>query len=132
MTCNAYRGRTTSVAIVLAATGYLVMCGTTAEPAAGQGFSETANAGWSTQVWLGASPVDPAKEQPEGAATEKKSAANAAAPAAGENSSDVPKQSKSIEDAFRSDPQYEDEVQCRGAGRHLRREDRVCAAAPAA
>ena len=55
MTCNAkgnlrYRARTTTATIALVAGGYLVMSGTTAEPAAGESSSEAGKGGWSTQV----------------------------------------------------------------------------------
>ncbi len=46
----------------MVAGGYLVISGTTAEPAAGQSSSEAGKGGWLTQVWPGASP-GPAKDQ---------------------------------------------------------------------
>ena len=58
-----YRARTTTATIALVAGSYLVMSGTTAEPAAGQGSSEARNGGWLTQVWPGASRVEPADGQ---------------------------------------------------------------------
>jgi hypothetical protein len=57
------RTRTTTATIALVAGGYLVMSGTTAVPAAGQSSSEAGKGGWLTQVWSGASPADPAKDQ---------------------------------------------------------------------
>jgi hypothetical protein len=45
--------RTTTATIALAAGGYLVLSGTTAEPAAGQGSSEAVKGGWLTQVLPG-------------------------------------------------------------------------------
>ena len=111
MTCNAYRVRTTSAAIVLAAAGYLVMSGTTAGPAAGQSASEARSGGWLTQVRLGVYPTDPAEDQTDAkhvdAGSEKKTARNAADPAADESSSKVHKEGKLIQDAFQPDPQYE-------------------------
>ena len=56
MTCNAkgnlrYRARTTTATIALVAGGYLVMSGTTAEPAAGESSNRGRKGDWSTQVW---------------------------------------------------------------------------------
>lgn len=53
-----YRARTTTATIAMVAGGYLVMSGTTAEPAAAQS-SEARKGGWSTQVV----PGEPAEEQ---------------------------------------------------------------------
>ena len=58
-----YRARTATATIALVAGGYLVLSATTAEPAAGQSSSEAGKGGWLTQVWSGASPADPAKNQ---------------------------------------------------------------------
>jgi hypothetical protein len=58
MICNGNllcRARTTTATIALVAGGYLVMSGTTAAPAAGEG--------WLTRVLPGASQVDPAEDQ---------------------------------------------------------------------
>ena len=112
MTCNAkgnlrYRARTTTATIALVAGGYLVMSGTTAEPAAAQSSSEASKGGWLTQVWPGASRVDPAEDQAEpqyvGASPKEKPADNTADPAA-------PKRSKkwtARRDLFRPGPQYD-------------------------
>jgi hypothetical protein len=91
VTCNAkgylrYRIRTITATVALVAGGYLVMSGTTAPPAAGQGSSEVSKGGWSTQVLPGASRVDPAEGQADpqyvGAISKKKAADNIAEPAA--------------------------------------------------
>ncbi len=106
MTCNAYRARRTISTIALLAAGYLVMSGTTAEPAASQSSSEARNGGWLTQVRLGNSRVDPAENQANAqyvdSYSEKKTADNTADPAARTHSNVDGK-----EDLFRSDPQYE-------------------------
>jgi hypothetical protein len=93
------------------------MSGTTAGPAVAQGTSEAIKGGWSTQVRLGAAPVDPTEEQTEArettARSEKKTAGNSADPAADQNSSEH-KKSKLSHDAFRPDPQYEVEYNAQG------------------
>jgi hypothetical protein len=82
VTCNAkgnvwYRARTTTATIGLVVSGYLVMSGTTAGPAVGQGSSEVAKGGWSTQVQPTAR-VDAAENQSEkqyiGASSKEKTA----------------------------------------------------------
>src|SRR4029453_12880623 len=82
VTCNAkgnvwYRARTTTATIGLVVSGYLVMSGTTAGPAVGQGSSEGAKGGWSTQVQPTAR-VDAAENQSEkqyiGASSKEKTA----------------------------------------------------------
>ena len=99
MTCNAkgnlrYRARTATATIALVAGGYLVMSGTTAEPAAGQSSSEARSGGWLTQVWPGVSYV--------GAYSEKKTADDTADPASSTHSKVDGK-----EDLFRPGPQYD-------------------------
>jgi len=80
--CNAkgnvwYRARTAIATIGLVAGGYLVLSGTTAGPAVGQGSSEIAKGGWSTQVQPTAR-VDAAEGQVEkqyvGASSKEKTA----------------------------------------------------------
>jgi hypothetical protein len=76
-----YRARATTATIGLVASGCLVISGTTAGPAAGQGSSEVAKTGWSTQVQPTAR-VDPADSRAEiqyvGASSKEKSAEPAA------------------------------------------------------
>ena len=111
MTCNAkgnlrYRARTTTATVALVAGGYLVMSGTTAEPAAGQSSNEASKGGWLTQVWPGASRVDPAKDQADpqyvGASSKKKTTDDTADPAASTRSNVDGK-----DDLFRPGPQYD-------------------------
>ncbi len=95
-----YRARTTTATIALVAGGYLVMSATTAEPAAGQSSSEAGKGGWLTQVWSGASPADPAKNQADAqyvGAPKKKTA-------------DV----DGKEDLFRPGPQYDKNYDAQG------------------
>jgi hypothetical protein len=98
---------------VLVAVSWLVMSGTIAESAAAQGTSEAVKGGWSTQVRLGASEVDPTEEQTESgdanARSEKKKTANDSAGSAASQNSSEHKKSKLSDDAFRPDPQYEAE-----------------------
>jgi hypothetical protein len=112
LTCNAkgnlwYRARTTTATIALLSGGYLVMSGTTAEPAAGQSSKE----GWSAHVWPDGARAYPAEASPApkstedlpapqylGASSKKKPADDTADP-----SSKV----DSKEDLFRSGPQYD-------------------------
>ncbi len=114
MICNAYRARRAISTVALLSCGCLVVSGTTAGPAAGQSASETRNEGWSTQVRLGASPIDPAADQDKSAATDKKSTEKTAAASAGPSRSEVHEESRSIEDAFQSDPQYEAKYNAEG------------------
>jgi len=101
-----YRARTTAAAIALVTGSHLVMSGTTAGPAAGQGSSEPRNGGWLTQVWPGASRVEPTDGQADAqyvGAYSKESAADATtAPAAAKR-----KKADSKEDLFRPGPQYD-------------------------
>jgi hypothetical protein len=114
MTCNSNllcRARTTTATIALIAGGYLVMSGTTAEPAAGQSRSE-AKGGWSTQV-SPASRGDPAEDQAEpqyvGAYSKKKTADDSADPAARKRGNVAGK-----EDLFLPGPQYDEKYNARG------------------
>jgi hypothetical protein len=111
MTCNAkgnlrYRARTATATIALAAGGYLVMSGTTAGPAAGQGSSEARKDSWLTQVLRGDSRVDPVEDQANpqyvGASSKEKTADNTADPASSTHSKVDGK-----EDLFRPGPQYD-------------------------
>jgi hypothetical protein len=104
--CNPYRVRTTSATIALVAGGYLALSsGTTAEPAAGQS-SDAAQGGWSTQVRLGASPVDPATEQKQAPPQpEKKKAADSAADSS-KGRKKIQKKGKPTDADFRPDPKY--------------------------
>jgi hypothetical protein len=92
-----YRAKATTATIALVAGGYLVMSGTTAEPATAQS-SDARKGGWLTQV-VPTSTADPAQEQagPQyvGATPKPKSADKSADPAA---SKDV---------LFRPGPQYD-------------------------
>ena len=110
MVCSAkgnflHRIRATGAAIAVVGGGYLVMSGTTASPAAGQGSSEARKGGWLTQVWPGASQTEPADNQANpqyvGASSKEKDAdTTTEAPA--------PKRKKveAKEDLFRPGPQY--------------------------
>ena len=118
MTCNAkgnlrYRARTTTATIALVAGGYLVMSGTTAGPAAGQGSSEASKGGWLTQVWPGASRVDPAEDQADpqyvGANSKKKTTDTTTDPAARKRSKVDGK-----EDLFLPGPQYDKNYDAKG------------------
>jgi hypothetical protein len=111
MTCNETgnlpsHARKTTATIALAVGGYLVMSGTTAEPAAGQGSSDAAKGGWLTQVWPGSSRAQSAVEQADaqyvGAYAKTKPADNTADPTA-------PTRAKAggKEDLFRPGPQYD-------------------------
>jgi hypothetical protein len=95
------RARATIATIALVAGGYLVICGTTAEPAAGQSSSGAGKGGWLTQVLPG-SQVGPAEPQYVGVYSEKKTSDTTAAPAARTRGKAGGK-----EDSFRPDPQYE-------------------------
>ena len=111
MTANAkgnfrHRARTATATIALVTGAYLVMSGTTAEPAAAEG--------WVTQVSPGASRVDPADNQPDppqyvGAYPEKKTADNTADPAARSRSKVSGK-----EDLFQPGPQYDEKYDPQG------------------
>ena len=125
MTCNAYRVRTTTATIALVAGGYLVMSGTTAEPAAGESSSEALTEGWSIQVSPGAARVDPAEDQAEArdadADSEKKTAAKAAekkgnktADKAADSAARARSNVDGKEDLFRPDPQYEAKYNAEG------------------
>jgi hypothetical protein len=84
MTCKSSflrRATTAAATVVLAAAGYLVMSGTTARPAAGQGGSEVRKGGWSTQVLPTAPRIEPegqADPQYVGAYPKKKTDDNTA------------------------------------------------------
>ncbi len=97
--------------IALVAGGYLVMSGTTAEPAAGQGSSEVVKGGWSAQVRPAASATDPAKVDAQyvGAKSKKKTAGNDADPAATKRSNVDGK-----EDLFLPGPQYDKNYDAEG------------------
>ena len=125
MTCNAYRVRTTTATIALVAGGYLVMSGTTAEPAAGESSSEALTEGWSIQVSPGAARVDPAEDQAEArdadADSEKKTAAKAAekkgnktADKAADSEARARSNVDGKEDLFQPDPQYEAKYNAEG------------------
>ena len=111
MTCNAkgnlwYRARTTTATIALVAGGYLVMSGTTAEPAAGQSSSEARKGGWLTQVWPAPHGSIPPKSQADAAVRrrvlQREDADTTADAAAGTRSKVDGK-----EDLFRPGPQYD-------------------------
>ncbi len=98
MICNAngnlrYRARTATVTIALVAGGYLLMSGTTAEPAAGESSSEAHKEGESIHVWPGADQADVQYAEPQyvGVYSEEKTAD----PAAGASSSEA-KEGESI------------------------------------
>ncbi len=103
MICNTngslrYRARTATATIALVAGGYLLMSGTTAEPAAGESSSEAHKEGESIHVWPDASRANPAEDQADEqyAGPQYLGAAdNAADPAAGESSSKA-KEGKSM------------------------------------
>ena len=108
MTCKSnalYRARTTTATFTLVAVTYLVMSGTTAEPAAAQSGGEARAERWLPRLWPGISYV--------GAYAEKKTAEDAAEPVVGKNekkdkkSKKARKNGKSAQDPFRPDPQYE-------------------------
>ena len=90
-----YRARTTTATIALVASGYLVMSGTTAVPAAAQNSTEVAKGGWSTLVspsYVGALP--------------KNATADTTAEGKSEAVSTISKATLK-EDLFRSGPQYD-------------------------
>jgi hypothetical protein len=110
VTCDAngnfrYRARIAAATIAFVASGYLVMCGTTAQPAAGQS-SEVRKGGWLTQLWP-ASRTDPAQDQadaqPVGGSSvhEKTVAHKTEAPAASKRGNVNGKESP-----FQAGPQY--------------------------
>jgi hypothetical protein len=92
-----YRSKISAATMAVVAAGYLVMSGTTAEPAAGQSSS----GGWSTKV-LPATASDPANAQYVGAASRTNTTENAADPAASKRVNVDGK-----EDLFLPGPQYE-------------------------
>lgn len=108
-----FRARPAIATIALVVGGYLVMSGTTAEPAAGESRSAARKEGWLIQVSPAATWVDPAQEEADAQYvdpnSEKTTADDTADPAAGESSSEVQKEGKLIEDPFLPDPQYEAE-----------------------
>jgi hypothetical protein len=110
MTCRARgniwsRAGATTATIALVVGGYLVMCGTTAEPAAGQS-SEAVKGGWQTQVLPGAPRVQPAEDQADaqyvGVYPKNKPADSTAEPAVTTRS-----KASGKEDLFRPGPQYD-------------------------
>ncbi|HEY7549340.1 MAG TPA: hypothetical protein VH913_07465 [Hyphomicrobiaceae bacterium] len=111
MTCSTkgnvrYRARTAIATIALVTGGYLVICGSTAAPAAAEG--------WLTKVWPGASRADPAEGQTDapqyvGAPPEKKTADKAADPAAR-----TPGKVAGKDDLFRPGPQYDEKYDPQG------------------
>ena len=105
------------------------MSGTTAEPAAGEGSSEARKGGWLTQVWPGTSPADPAEEQADaeyvGANSKRRRRIAAIEPTRGDTQRETAR--KTFSDPVRSTTR----IRCPGASRHLRREKRGRAAAPA-
>ncbi len=113
MSCNAYGSRTTTAAIALVASGYLVMSGTTADLAAGESSSEAHEEGWVTQVLPGAartiSAADHANARDDDAHSKKKIADKTADPAARKRSGVDGK-----EDLFQPDPQYEKNYNAEG------------------
>ena len=105
MTCNGnllHRARTTTATIALIAGGYVVMSGTTAEPAAGEG--------WSTQVLPGTLRAGPAEDPVDPpqyvGASEVKKSADPAARKRGKGDGE--------EDLFRSGPQYDESYNAQG------------------
>jgi hypothetical protein len=107
MTCNAkgnlrYRARTTTATIALVAGGYLVMSGTTAEPAAGQNSNDADKGGWLTQVRPDASRVAEDKADQRYVGAKKKIADDTEKPAARKRS-----EADGKEDLFRPGPQYD-------------------------
>jgi hypothetical protein len=118
MFCNAFRAKTTTVAIALVAGGYLAMSGST--PAAAESASESQKEGESIHVWPGASRVGAVKEESEtqviaarteNVHTEEKKTAEKS------EDTEVSKRSKmdsKEDDLFRSDPQYEHDYEAQG------------------
>jgi hypothetical protein len=98
--------------IAIVAGGYLVISGTTAEPAAAQSSSEAGKGGWFTQVWAGASP-GPAKDQADpqyvGASSKMTPGNNAAEPVARKGS-----KADGKEDLFLPGPQYDKNYDAQG------------------
>ena len=108
MTCKGTvlcRARAMAATLMLVGGGYLAMCVTTAEPAAGQSSSEAPKQSWLTRLWPGASLILPAEDQADaryvGASTKEKTA--------GSTVTEVRKRSDAggKEDLFRPDPKYE-------------------------
>ncbi len=103
MICNAYRARTTTVSIAMAAGGCLVMSGAAAGPAVAQSSSES---GWVTEVSPVASQRDTAKAR-EGAqyvgGPVEKEAGDTAADA---TPAHAPAKVASADDLFLPDPEY--------------------------
>jgi hypothetical protein len=123
MPCNAYRARTATATIALVAGGYLVMSGTTADPAAGESGNEPNKEGWSTQVWPGAARVATAEVQDDAqdvaASSEKKTAEKKVVATETADNAAPSKKGKrgkaaNKEDLFRSDPQYEADYNAQG------------------
>jgi hypothetical protein len=110
---NRHRARTAIATIALVTAGYLVISGTTAGPAAGQGSSETGKGGWLTKVLPATSLVDPAKAKADpqyvGANPKKKDAESTADPAASKRSDAAEK-----EDLFLPGPQYDKNYDAQG------------------
>lgn len=106
MPCNPYSARKTINAIAVVASGYLVMLGAAAEPAASQSNSEARDSGWLTQLLQGDSGSDPAEGQAHaqhlGAPSEKETDDGTAdAAKSAHNGGD------STADLFLPDPQYD-------------------------
>jgi hypothetical protein len=131
MTSNAYRARTTIATIVAVTGGFLVVSGTTAEPAAGEASNEAKQDGWSIQASPGSSQADPAEDKSDAGQAEgsseiikKTAAANTEDPESrtssnADGSSEIKKTADNTSkaaagssehpkgDLFRPDPQYD-------------------------
>jgi hypothetical protein len=112
MMCNAYRSRTTTATIAIAA-GYLTVCGAAADPAASEDNSEAIEGGWITEVSQTASRIDTAKKRANASyvgAPSEQEAANGKEGASTHARSDVSEK----DDLFQPDPQYEKDYDADG------------------
>jgi len=103
MICSAkgnLRARATTATIALAAGGYLVMSGMTAEPAAGEG--------WLTEVRPGTAKADPAEDKADPQYLGAKTGDTADSPARARKKAD------GKEDLFRPGPQYDENYNAQG------------------
>ena len=126
-----YLARSTTATIALVAGGYLVISGSTAEPATGESTDKSRkNETWIEKSYVARSEVR--RQGPGSGAGRHEASKDGKSIAASKSSNTSRKEDKLVQKAFRPGPKYETNYDAEEQARYLRRQERGRAAAPAA